>query len=105
MSLREGLLLVCVSAVSGISILQGQVVSPIPGSLQDVAGQFPMPAGVSFEQQIQTGTQAVTSGGNPFAHWHAVQIRPWLHYDGIPNTTLTASASYISYFYIPGTSN
>ena len=34
-----------------------------------------------------------------------MQIRPWLHYDGIRNATLTGSASYISYFNVPGTSN
>jgi hypothetical protein len=34
-----------------------------------------------------------------------LQVRPWLHYDGIRNTTLTGSASYINYFNVPGTSN
>jgi hypothetical protein len=85
--------------------LQAQVLSPVPGSLQDVAGQFPMPGKFSFEQQIQSSTQAGSSSGNPFSYWHGVQVRPWFHYDGIRNTTLTASASYIDYFNVPGTSN
>jgi hypothetical protein len=59
----------------------------------------------SFEQQIQAATEANSSGGSPFAYWHGVQIRPWFHYDGIPNTTLTGSAGYIDYFNVPGTSD
>ena len=82
-----------------------QMLSPIPGYLLDVAGQFPIPDEFSFEQQIQTGTQGNSGNGNPFGYWHGVQIRPWLHYDGLRNTTLTASASYIDYFSVPGTSN
>lgn len=85
--------------------LHAQVIDPVPGSQQDIAGQFPLPAQFSFEQQIQAGTQANTSTANPFAYWHAVQIRPWLHYDGIRNATLTGGVSYIEYFYVPGTSN
>jgi hypothetical protein len=93
------------SVLMAISALHAQVLSPIPGSLQDLAGQFPMPGGFSFEQQIQTGTQGTSSSGNPFAYRHAVHVRPWFHYDGIRNTTFTASASYIDYFNVPGTSN
>lgn len=33
-----------------------------------------------------------------------MQIRPWLHYDGIPNTTITGSMSYIYNITVPGTS-
>lgn len=88
-----------------IPAVHGQTLNPTPGYLQDVAGSFPLPADFSFEQQIQVGTQGNPSSDNPFAYWHAVQVRPWFHYDGIPNTTITASASYISYFAVPGTSN
>jgi hypothetical protein len=49
-------------------------------------------------------TQGNSANGNPFAYGHAVQIRPWLHYDGIANTTVTGSMSYIDYFMVPGTS-
>jgi hypothetical protein len=87
-----------------IPALHAQVVDPVPGSVQDVAGQFVLSAQFSFEQQLQSGTQA-TSNANPFAHWHGFQIRPWLHYDGIRNTTLTVGVSHIDYFYVPGTSN
>jgi hypothetical protein len=51
----------------------------------------------SFEQQIQSGTQGGSANGNPFAYGHGMQARPWLHYDGIPNTTITGSMSYIYY--------
>lgn len=83
--------------------LYGQTVDVFPGFLQDFAGQFPLPAEFSVEQQIQIGTQANSTTGNPFAYGHAIQFRPWLHYDGIPNTTLTASVSYIYYFKVPST--
>src|SRR5215469_5614099 len=87
------------------SALRAQSVNPIPGYLQDVAAQYPFSKKFSFEQQIQAATQANSSGGNPFSYWHGVQIRPWFHYDGIQNTTLTGSVSYIDYFNVPGTSN
>ena len=80
----------------------GQVINPVPGFLQDLTGQVSLPAEFSLEQQVQTGTQGNSSSGNPFAYGHALQFRPWLHYDGIPNTTLTASVSYIYYFTVSG---
>lgn len=81
-----------------------QTLTPVPGFLQDLAGQFPLPADFSLEQQFQVGTQANPVTASPFAHGHALQFRPWLHYDGIPNTTLTMSVSYIYYFTVPDTS-
>jgi hypothetical protein len=84
--------------------LCAQTLNPVPGFLQDLSGQFPLPAELSFEPEIQVGTQGNSINGNPFAYGHALQFRPWLHYDGIPNTSLTGSASYISYFTVPGTS-
>jgi hypothetical protein len=59
----------------------------------------------SFEQQIQNGTQGNPSNRNPFAYEHGVQIRPWIHYDGIPNTTITSAVSYVYSFTVPGTSD
>jgi hypothetical protein len=88
-----------------IPALPAQTVDPVPGFLEDVAGQLSLPADFSFEQQIQAGTQGNSSSGNPFADWHGAQIRPWFHYDGIRNTTLTAGAGYIDFFSVPGTSN
>src|SRR3974377_785272 len=85
--------------------LHAQSVTPIPASIQDFAGQYPASERFSFEQQIQTGTQGNSTNGNAFAYWHGIQVRPWFHYDGIPNITLTSSASYIDYFKVPGTSN
>lgn len=85
-------------------IVQAQSLTPIPGFIQDIAGQFPVPDKFSFEQQIQTGMQGNSVDGNPFAYGHAMQFRPWLHYDGIQNLSLTSSASYIYYFTVPGTS-
>jgi hypothetical protein len=76
----------------------------VPGFLQDLSGQVPLPADFSLEEQIQIGAQANPTTSNPFAYGHALQFRPWFHYDGIPNTTLTGSASYILYFNVPGTS-
>jgi hypothetical protein len=84
--------------------LCGQTVEPVPGFIQDAAGQFPLPAKFSFEEQIQIGSQGSDTTANPFAYGHAVQIRPRIHYDGIPNTTFTGSATYIIYFTVPGTS-
>jgi hypothetical protein len=65
---------------------------------------LPLSDEFSFEQQIQTGTQGNDFSGNPFAYGHALQVRPWLHYDGIPDLTLTGSLSYIYYFTVPETS-
>src|SRR6266849_2796752 len=65
--------------------MHGQTLDPVPGFLQDLAGKFPLPADFSFEQQIQIGTQGNSANGNPFAYGHALQFRPWVHYDGIPN--------------------
>ena len=87
-----------------MSALNGQTLDPTPGFLQDLSGQFPLLAEFSLEQQIQIGTQGNSPNGNPFAYGHALQFRPWLHYDGIPNTTLTGSVSYLYYFTVPGTS-
>jgi hypothetical protein len=87
-----------------IRLLAAQSVSPTPGSIQDLSTQVPLPYQFSFEQQIQSGTQGGSDSGNPFAYGHAAQVRPWLHYDGIPNTTITGSVSYIYYFTVPGTS-
>jgi hypothetical protein len=86
-------------------LLHAQVVDPIPGILQDIAGQLVLPAGFSFEQQVQAATQANSTSANPFSYWHGVQIRPWIHYDGIRNVTLTAGVSYIDYFNVAGTSD
>jgi hypothetical protein len=87
------------------SALQSQSLSPMPGSINDLSGQFPINRNLLFEQQIQAGTQGTPGNNGPYAYWHAVQIRPWFHYDGIRNVTLTASASYIDYFTISGTGN
>jgi hypothetical protein len=87
-----------------VSVLNAQSLSPTPGFLQDVAAQFPINTDFSLEQQIQIGTQGNPADGNPLAYGHALQFRPWLHYDGIRNTTLTAGVSYIIYFNVPGTS-
>ena len=85
------------------SALNGQTVNPVPGYLQDLSGQFPLSDEFSLEQQIQIGSQGNPTNDNPFAYAHGLQFRPWFHYDGIPNTTLTASVSYIYYFTVPGT--
>jgi hypothetical protein len=82
--------------------MHGQTLDSVPGFIQDFAGQFPLPTDFSLEQQIQIGTQGNSASGNPFAYGHALQFRPWVHYDGIPNTSLTGSVSYISYFTVPG---
>ena len=95
---RGTMLLVC------SRLLAAQTVSPTPGSIQDFATQLPLSHQFSFEQQIQSGTQGGSANGNPFAYGHGMQVRPWLHYDGIPNTTITGSMSYIYYFTVPGTS-
>jgi hypothetical protein len=90
--------------LSAVSALIGQTVKPVPGFLQDLSGQVPLSDQFSLEQQIQIGSQGNSIDDNPFAYGHGLQFRPWFHYDGIPNTTLTASVSYIYYFTVPGTS-
>lgn len=85
--------------------LHAQTLDPLPGSITDISGQITVPGNFLFEQQIQAGTQGVDNNNNPFAFWHAVQIRSWLHYDRIRDTTLTGGLSYIDNFKIPGTSN
>jgi len=87
-----------------IPILSAQTISPTPAFLQDVGGQIPVPQQFSFEPQLQLGRQGNSGNGNPFAYAHGLQFRPWLHYDGIPNTTVTGAMSYIYYFTVPGTS-
>lgn len=88
-----------------ISGSHAQSLNAVPGFLQDLAGEFPLPDEFTFEPQFQFATQSTSSNGNPFAYWHAVQMRPWLHYDALKNTTLTGSVGYIAYFTVPGTSN
>jgi len=87
----------------GVFALNGQTLIPTPGFVQDLSGQFPLISEFSFEQQIQIGTQANATTNNPFAYGHALQVRPWLHYDGIPNTPISGSAIYIYYFAVPTT--
>jgi hypothetical protein len=102
---RVGSLAVAIAfVVSGMADLKGQTLDPVPGFLQDFAGEFPLPAQFTIEQQVQIGTQGNSSVGNPFAYGHGVQFRPWVHYDGIPNVSLTASVGYIVYFNVPATS-
>jgi hypothetical protein len=67
-------------------------------------GQIPLTEQFSFEPQFQLGLQGNSGNGNPFAYAHALQFRPWIHYDGIPNVTVTGAMSYIYYFTVPGTS-
>jgi hypothetical protein len=101
---RLAVLLIC------LRILGAQTLNPTPGSIQDIAGRFSLPQDFSLELEIQTGTQGNSTNGNPFAtgnpfaYGHAVQIRPWLYYDGLPNITITGSVIYIYYFTVPGTS-
>src|SRR5262249_32428976 len=83
--------------------LNGQTVDPTPGFLQDLAGQFPLHAEFSLEHQIQIATEGNPTNGNPFSYGHGLQFRQWFHYDGIVNTSLTGSVSYIYYFTVPGT--
>lgn len=87
-----------------VSALNGQTVNPVPGFIQDLSGQFPISDQFSFEQQIQIGSQGNSTNENPLAYCHALQFRSWFHYDGITNTTLTGSVSYIYNFTVPGTS-
>lgn len=88
-----------------VKLLAAQTVEPTPGSIQDFAALVPLPKQFSFEQQLQSGTQGGAGSSNPFAWQHGAQIRPWVHYDGIRNVTLTGSVSYIYAFTIAGTSN
>ncbi len=78
---------------------------PVAGFLLDAAGQLRLPSEFSLEQQVQAATQATAGAADPVAYWHGLQIRPWLHYDGIRNVTLTASVSYIHYFSVPRSDN
>jgi hypothetical protein len=102
---RRSLLPSAILVLLALSALHAQMLNPIPGSVQDVAGQFPLTDEFSFEQQIQVGTQGNSGNGNPFAYGHGLQVQPWFHYDGVRNTTLSGSAIYIAYFNVPGTSN
>jgi hypothetical protein len=85
-------------------ILPAQIVSPTPGFLQDFGGQIAAPAQFSFEPQVQLGMQGTSGSGNPYTYAHGLQLRPWVHYDGIKNVTITGAVSYIYYFTVPGTS-
>jgi len=87
-----------------LRIPQAQTITPTPGFLQDLGVQIRVSEQFSFEPQFQLGLQGNSSNGNPFAYAHALQFRPWIHYDGIPNATITGAASYIYYFTVPGTS-
>jgi len=87
-----------------VRILTAQTVSPTPGFLQDVGLQVPLSKHFSIEPQVQFGTQGTSGDGNPYAYAHGLQFRPWIHYDGIRNVTVTGAVSYIYYFTVPGTS-
>jgi hypothetical protein len=95
----RGLILLICTALG-----RAQSVSPTPGSIQDFSTAIPLPYHLTFEQQFQSGTQGGSDNGNPFAYEHGAQVRPWLHYDGLPNITITGSVSYIYSFTVPGTS-
>jgi hypothetical protein len=81
-----------------------QTVTTTPASIQDLSSAVPVNETFSFEPQIQNRVQGNSTNGNPFAYEHATQIRPWLHYDGIPDTTITSAVSYIYYYTVSGTS-
>ena len=87
-----------------LRLLGAQSVSTTPGFIQDLSGQFSLAEGFLFEPEIQLGTEGNSANGNPFAYGHGIQVRPWVHYDAIPNTTITVAMSYIYYFTVPGTS-
>jgi hypothetical protein len=91
-------MLICLRAA------HAQTISPTPGFLQDVGGQIRISEQFSFEPQFQLGLQGNSGNGNPFAYAHALQFRPWIHYDGIAKATVTGAVSYIYYFTVPGTS-
>ena len=85
-------------------VLPAQTLSTVPGFLQDIGGQIAAPKQFSFEPQVQLSTQGTSDNGNPYAYAHGLQFRPWIHYDGIRNVTVTGAVSYIYYFTVPGTS-
>ena len=87
-----------------IAALHGQTLNPVPGFWQDIAGKIPLPANFSIEPQLMITTQGTSTNGNPFAHPRALLFWPWLHFDGIPNLTLTACVNYIYHFAVPTTS-
>ncbi len=95
---RGAVLLICTQP------LPAQTVSPTPGYIQDASGQIPLREEFSFEPQFQLGLQGNSGNGNPYAYAHALQFRPWIHYDGIANLVITGAVSYIYYFTVPGTS-
>ena len=84
--------------------LGGQTLSPIPGSIQDVSSAAPLTESVSFELQIQNGAQGNPGNANPFAYEHGTQVRPWTHYDGIRDVTITSALSYVYSYTVPGDS-
>jgi hypothetical protein len=47
----------------------------------------------SSEPQFRLGLQGNSGNGNPFAYAHALQFRPWVHYDAITNLTITGAMS------------
>jgi len=89
----------------GARLLAAQTLTPTPGSIQDASSPIAMPHQFSFEPEIQSGTQGTSNDGNPFAFQRGLQIRSWLHYDGVRDLTVTGAASYVYYFTVPGTSN
>ncbi len=95
---RGAMFLIC------LRFLPAQSVSPTPGFLQDIGGQIPVTEQLTFEPQFQLGMQGNSGNGNPYAYAHALQFRPWIHYDGLANVTVTGAVSYIYFFTIPGTS-
>lgn len=94
----------CAALLLCARVLLAQTVSPTPGFLQDIGGQVAAPEQFSFEPQVQLGMQGTSGNGNPYAYAHGLQFRPWIHYDGIRNVTITGAVSYIYYFTVPGTS-
>jgi hypothetical protein len=84
-------------------ILDSQTISPTPGFLQDVGGQIPVPEQFSFEPQFQLDVQRNSGNEHPFAYAHGLEFRPWIHYDGVPNLTVTGAVSYVHHFTVPGT--
>lgn len=64
-----------------IPALHAQVLSPIPGFLQDIAGQFPLPGEFILEQQIQVGTQGNSSNGKPVPRSYTTDSPScsWIH--------------------------
>lgn len=97
--------LVCALLALSATVSRTQTLDPTPGSIQDVSTEIPLPEAFIFEQQLQNATQGNSTNHNPFALEHGSQVRPWVHYDGIPNFTITGSLSYIYSFTVPGTSS